>query len=234
MFFTRHDEFFLFPQLEKIPFLIHGFGTNKWKESDFKKKSLWRDFKLVFLNQIHSNIIHFIDEVPEKSLRGDAVLTHLHSVLLIIKTADCLPVLIVDESQKVIAAVHCGWKGTCKKVIQKAIHGMRDHYGCHPSSLLVAMGPCIGSGCYEVGEDVRKCFKKDDHSTDYFQSHSFREGKYLFDLRRANFFQLVNLGVEEKKIFFIDICTHCHKELPSYRRDKNRAGRMLSFIGMSF
>jgi len=222
------------PRLEKIPFLIHGFGTRKWKQDGFKNKPEWNDFKLLFLDQIHSDIIQLMDEIPEKKLKGDAMITRLPLLFLIIQSADCLPVLFVDEPRKVIAAVHCGWRGTCRRVVQKVIQRMKSHYGCHPSSLLVALGPCIESECYEVGENVYQCFENGGLSTEFFKKHPLRKGKYLFDLRGANLYQMINIGIEEKNIFSIGLCTHCHESLLSFRRDNEKAGRMLSFIGMSF
>ena len=222
------------PRLEQIPFLIHGFGTRKWKQDGFKNKPEWKDFKLLFLDQIHSDIIQLMDEIPEKKLKGDAMITRLPLLFLIIQSADCLPVLFVDEPRKVIAAVHCGWRGTCRRVVQKVIQKMKSHYGCHPSSLLVALGPCIESKCYEVGENVYQCFENGGLSTEFFKKHPLRKGKYLFDLRGANLYQMINIGIEEKNIFSIGLCTHCHENLLSFRRDNEKAGRMLSFIGMSF
>lgn len=226
--------FFTIPRLEKVPYLVHGFGKKSWEEKDFKRMPKWKDFKLFFLDQIHSNIIQFIDKITKEKLKGDAMITNLPLLLLLIKTADCLPILIIDESRKVIAAVHCGWRGTSKRVVQRVIQGMKDYYGCHPPSLLAAFGPCIGRECYEVGEDVLQNFEKESLSTEFFQELPLREGKYLFDLKGANLSQMVSLGIEERNVFFTDVCTHCHSSLPSYRRDKDRAGRMLSFIGMSF
>jgi YfiH family protein len=222
------------PRLEQIPLLIHGFGSRKWEDDDYKNRPEWKDFKLVFLDQIHSNIIQVIDNIPEEKLKGDAMITGLPFLLLIIKTADCLPALLVDESQKVIAAVHCGWRGTSKRVVQKVIQRMKDHYGCNPASLLVGLGPCIGHECYEVGEDVYQSFEQEGLSTEFFRNHPLRRRKYLFDLKGANLSQMVSVGVEEKNAFSIDICTHCQQNLPSFRRDKDKAGRTLSFIGMSF
>jgi len=224
----------MIPRLEQIPFLVHGFGKRKWEDDDYKDRPEWKDFRLVFLDQIHSNIIQVINNIPEEKLKGDAMITGLPFLLLIIKTADCLPALIVDESQKVIAAVHCGWRGTSKRVVQKVIQRMKDDYGCHPASLLVALGPCIGHECYEVGEDVYQSFEQEGLSTEFFRNHPLRRRQYLFDLKGANISQMVSAGVDEKNVFSTDICTHCHQSLPSFRRDKDRAGRTLSFIGMSY
>jgi len=228
------DDFFAVPRLERIAYLVHGFGTGKWKESDIREKLKGKDFKFLFLNQIHSNVVHFIDEIPSENLDGDALITGLTHLLLIIKTADCLPVLMVEESRKIIAAVHCGWRGTQKKVIQNALKGMEDHHGCQLSSLLVVFGPCIGQECYEVGQDVRKGFEQAGLPLEAFRLHPEKEDKYFLDLREANLFQLLSQGVKRENIFTIDYCSHCSNLLPSFRRDGKRAGRMLSFIGMSF
>lgn len=229
---TGQNNFITIPQLEEISFLIHGFGTVRWKEKDFKRRPEWQSFRLLFLDQIHSNVIQSIDKIPKGNLEGDAMITDLPFLFLIIETADCLPVFIVSQSPKVIAAVHCGWKGTRKRVIQRAIQRMRDHYGCDPSVLLVALGPCIEGRCYEVGEDVLQDFEKDGHSTEFFQNHPSHKGKYLFDLKEVNISQMVSLGIKKDNILSMDICTHCHKEFSSYRRDKDRAGRVLSFTGI--
>jgi len=219
--------------MEEVPYLIHGFGTRRWKDSDFKRRPEWKDFKLVFINQIHSDIIRIIDTVPGENLKGDAMITDLPFLLLFIKTADCLPVLVVDRVRRIIAAVHCGWKGTSKRILQRVIQRMKEHYGCRSSSLLVAMGPCIGHECYEVGEDVFQIFKEENHSREFFRPHPLRRRKYFLDLKGANLLQMVSCGVNEKNILSIDSCTHCDENFPSFRRDKNKAGRMLSFIGMS-
>lgn len=230
---ARRSDFLTIPRLEQIPNLVHGFGTKKWKDADFKKSPDWAGFRLLFLDQVHSAIIRFIDWIPIKKLRGDAMITGIPGLLLIIRTADCLPVLLVDEFRKVIAAVHCGWRGTSKRVIQKVIQGMVDQYHCRPSSLLVALGPCIERECYEVGEDVLRCFKREGLSSEFFRTHSFKKKKYLFDLIGENMSQMLSLGIEKKNIYNADGCTHCDDSFPSYRRDRERAGRMLSFIGMS-
>ena len=97
----------------------------------------------------------------------------------------------------------------------------------------MALGPRIGYECYEIGEDVRQRFTEEGFSRDFFHPHPARNGKYLFDLKTANLRLLLSQGVKEENIYSVDICTHCHKDFPSYRRDGQKAGRMLSFLGMS-
>ena len=228
----KHKNFLTVPRLDGIPYLVHGFGMKFFEESDFRKNAEWKGFKLLFLNQIHSDVIHILDKISDQNLNGDGVVTHLRSVFLVIKTADCLPILILDEGRKLIAAAHAGWKGTSKKVAQKVIQAMIVHYGCEALSLLVALGPCIDSGCYEVGENVREAFSRVNHSADFFRKHPSRREKYFFDLRGANISQMSELGVQERNIYSVSPCTYCHEDLLSFRREKKKSGRMLSFIGL--
>jgi YfiH family protein len=220
-------------ELERIPWLCHGFGDAAWAESHFRKDKEWADFKPVFLNQVHSDVVYFIDEVPSKKPPGDALATSLPGLLLVIKSADCLPVLLADVGRRVIAAVHCGWKGTLRRILGKAVAGMREHYGSDPEEILAAFGPCIGGGCYEVGEEVRRSYLEEKFPDSLFRPVAGRRGKYFFGLAEASMLQLVSQGIKEGRIFTVGVCTHCDKRYPSYRRDKDRTGRMLSFIGMT-
>jgi len=221
------------PQLERLPFLRHGFGDLVWGEKDLRKLADRLGFKSLFLKQVHSDIVHFIGKMPQRRLWGDAAVTRLPGLLLVIKTADCLPVVLVEEKKRVIAAVHCGWKGTSQRVLERVILGMNERYGADPAAILAAFGPCIGGACYEVGEDVRRAFAESEFPASLFRPITGRSGKYLFDLRSANRLQLLKLGVKAKNIFSIDICTHCNPNYPSYRRDRDATGRMLTFIGLS-
>ncbi|MFB0564729.1 MAG: peptidoglycan editing factor PgeF [Candidatus Aminicenantaceae bacterium] len=221
-------------RFKEIPYLVHGFGTGIWEEHHLRRSKEWKNFRLIFLNQIHSNIIHFIESGPLKNLDGDAMITSLPHLLLIIKTADCLPVLAVEESRKVIAAIHCGWRGTKKRVAQHAVKGMESRYGCVPSSLLVALGSCIGPECYEVGSNVLESYEEEGLSLDIFRPCPNKKDVYLLDLKEANIIQLLSLGVKKENIFSIDFCSHCSEIMPSFRREGKMASRMLSFIGMSF
>jgi len=222
------------PRLMEIPFVVHGFGTKHWTESDFERKAELARFKHLSLRQTHSEIVRIIRVIPDGLLEGDAMITDQPGILLIIKTADCLPVFLVDVEGKTIAAVHCGWKGTKKRVLQKTVGAMKSSFGSVPESILVAMGPCIASSCYEVGEDVLSEFVQTGLSRDVFQKHPKRENKYFLDLNKANRIQLTEVGVQEENIISVDVCTHCDDDLLSYRRDRKTAQRLVNFIGLIF
>jgi YfiH family protein len=219
------------PQWQRIPGLIHGFGTREWKRSNFGKHPELKKFKLISLHQIHSDIVHVITGVSTRKKSGDAMLTDRSGILLAIKTADCLPVLMADKDGKAIAAAHCGWRSTGQRLVQKVVEGLRKNFGCDPSSLLVAFGPSIGGNCYEVGAEVKEEFGKTGLEGKAFRAHPFRRTKFLLDLQLSNRLQLLEKGVEDSNIFVVDICTHCDKGFLSYRRDREAKSRMFSFIG---
>jgi hypothetical protein len=227
------EAFVTIPGWEKIPFLVHGFGNKDWQLDDFEKHPKLSNFELLYLCQIHSDILHIVAVIPEEMLAGDALLTDRRGVLLIVKTADCLPILIVDKKTRTIAAVHCGWKSTSQRLVQKVVRKMKEHFQCVPSSLMVALGPCIGNDCYEVGEDVKHVFEERGLGNDVFLPHPLHIGKYYLDLRQANIHQLLDEGVRVSDISVVDLCSHCEEELFSYRRSPKTEGRMLSFIGMA-
>ncbi len=220
------------PRFEKIPYVWHGFGTRELSQENLRVQAGKKDLDLVLLDQIHSDCIHVLAEPPETQLRGDAMLTTSSGLLLTIKTADCLPVLVLDERQKLIAAVHCGWRGTSKRLLAKVVRKMSDVFDSEAADLLVVLGPSIGPDCYEVGEDVRECFGEAGLEKGLFRSHPQTPGKYFFDLKLANRNQLLECGVQVENVFSVTGCTHCEKNLYSYRREHLEAGRLLNFIGL--
>ena len=214
------------------PSVIHGFGTRDLTEDDLNAVHKMKGFTPVHLRQIHSDIIHPLLDVPQIELSGDALLTDRPGLLLLIKTADCLPVLILSERPRAIAAVHCGWRGTSLGLVAETIRKMDLLYGCDPASLQAAFGPSIGLDCYEVGEDVRLSFGRTGHDSSLFKPQPLRKDKYLFDLRQANRQQLRSCGVRNENIYSIPHCTRCDVKFYSYRRDPHSSGRMLNFIGL--
>ena len=222
------------PPLEKITSLVHGFGTRNLTERDILEKPEHGDFTFVSLKQIHSDTIHLIEAPPLERLSGDALITDSPNVLLSIRTADCLPVFFVSTNPKAVAAVHCGWRGTNKGLVQKVVKTMARTLGIRPDSLVVALGPSIEQMCYEVGDDVKSSFPNQKTASRFFRPCPDRRGKYFFDLKGINRYQLLDAGVEDKNIYSVDCCTRCDKNFFSYRRDTDETGRMINFIGMFF
>ncbi|MGC1869842.1 MAG: peptidoglycan editing factor PgeF [Acidobacteriaceae bacterium] len=216
--------------------------------------------KLRLLRQIHSGLVHRTG-MDEKSattepLRGDGWIATEPGALLGIQTADCIPVLVVDVRQRIVAAFHAGWRGTLARIVERGVGRLRAEFGSQPSDLTAAIGPGIGRCCYSVGEEVRMEFASqfvyaDTLFEEVFDLDPIKE-KYpmLFltarapghsnlgpslhlDLIEANRRQLMNAGIAPEKIYALNLCTACDtKRFFSYRAEQGFTGRMLSAIGI--
>ena len=154
----------------------------------------------------------------------DGLITDRPSLALVIFTADCVPVLLLDPARRVIAAVHAGWRGTVKGIAGKAARMMQAQYGCAPADILAAIGPSIGPCCFEVGADTAGQFPPA-----YVQPK--KDGKYLVDLWRMNADQLAAAGVCDAHIAVARQCTICRADrYYSYRVQKEQTGRQAAVI----
>lgn len=153
---------------------------------------------------------------------GDILLTGRRGLALVVQTADCVPILIASD--RGIAAVHAGWRGTVKSAARMAVAAMKQRFGSDPSSLRVCLGPAIGPCCYEVGGEVAANFAGE------FLRRECRE-KFRLDLKSANRAQLEAEGIPPGNITVLPHCTMCGgPELASFRRDGAGAGRMISLV----
>lgn len=192
---------------------------------NINKVKEWFDLREIgFLNQIHSDLIYNYDgEIHD----GDALITDKKNIALGVFTADCVPILLYDKVNSVIAAVHSGWKGTLLDICGKTIEKMRQEYGVKAENLIAYIGPHNKVCCYEVGEDVADKFRK---TSIYEKLSIINNGK--LDLEKCIINVLIKNGLLETNINTLDICTYCNKEekLYSYRKDKESKGRLFSFI----
>lgn len=213
--------------------------------------------QLIPLRQVHSDIVHQLDAAPLHALRGDAAISRAPGLLLAVQTADCLPILLVDAKRRAIAAIHAGWRGTLKRIAQKALGRMRMAYGTSPADVLAAIGPGIGRSCYEVGPEVARAYASQFASAaEWFDGplarlasdeepnplpwlsmappgHEPPPARVRLDLRAANRWQLLDAGVPAANIFASELCTACRPDLLfSYRLEAARTGRMMAVIGL--
>ena len=146
------------------------------------KKKISKNAKNIFLlHQIHSNKLVYIDQKYTFKLRpkADAVITNQKNIPIGVLTADCVPILIYDKKKKIIAAIHAGWKGAYKDIIDKVIKFMVKK-GSDPMNITAVIGPAISVKNYEVKADLkRKFIKKDKQSIRFFR---IKYKKLYFDL----------------------------------------------------
>jgi len=272
--------------LERLPRLIHGFSTRtegfsrvyggKALNLGFtkldsraavqKNRSAFlqqlgavrkgEPWPLITLRQIHSDIIHCVDRLPERPLAGDGLITATPGLLLAVQTADCLPVILVDPKLHAAGVFHAGWRGTVKRIVEKGVGEMRRWLGSRPRDLRAAIGPGIHSCCFQVGAEIREQFESQfAYSKELFSEvndsdpvrekypllfltarapgHSELPRRIFLDLVAANRRQLLDAGVPAPNISALLLCTVCRVDmLFSHRAEKGMTGRMMAVAGI--
>jgi YfiH family protein len=219
MFYKDEQNIYRAGPLNAFDWLIHGFGT-RWSDTFGKCRNL------ATLHQIHSSIVVDVEGRSGCLGEGDALVSNTPGVLVAVKTADCIPILIVDARARAVAAVHAGWRGTAKNIMAQTIAEMEKKFYSRAEDVHVAIGPGIGPCCYEVGPEVAAQFRQYDSSL-----LTVAPATHL-DLAESNRRQIEACGVALDRIYVAGICTMCNAEFHSYRRDKEQAGRMFSVVGI--
>ena len=190
--------------------------------------------KLFILHQTHSSmVIPVVSGEPfEKTLYGDALVTDRKNIFLGIKTADCAPVLLADPDNEVIAAAHAGWRGAVGGVLDKTVETMVE-MGAKRQNILALIGPCIAPQSYDVGEDMKQAFLKEDAQASSFFVPA-DAGMYRFDLPGYVLARLERAGVGAAEWCGKDTYA-LEKEYFSHRRSSQKGescGRQISVIGL--
>jgi YfiH family protein len=227
--------------------------------------------RVVALRQIHSDIAHVIrsanqspagTESPgtiasEAAPQGDALITREPGVLLVVQTADCIPILLADPKRQVIAAIHSGWRGTVRRIAAKALGRMQMEFGTKPEDVIAALGPGIGQSCYEVGTEVAAEFHAQfPHAREWFEGpfdqladsdndpnwlpwltmkppgHAPPSPRAHLDLIAANRAILEEAGIPQRNISSSGLCTACRSDLFFSFRKERTTGRMIAAIGI--
>lgn len=177
-----------------------------------------------FQKQIHSATVRY-SSAPGHLGECDALYTDISRNYLAVSVADCVPVFIYEPLKKVVAGIHSGWKGSAGKILTAAIEELTENFGAEPSGMIAYIGPCISGKNYEVGPKVAELFE-----AEFVTQES---GRYFLDLRKHNYSQLIKCGLHADNIEVSAHCTFDEKDLfHSYRRDREKSGRMLGVIGL--
>ncbi len=267
---------------ERMPWLVHGFSTRlggfsalyggkslnlgfthddshqavERNRAAFLKAIGAKGWPLVTARQIHSDVVLRVEGTPAHPLSGDALVTDVPGLVVAVKTADCLPVLLVDPKRRTVAAIHAGWRGMLKRIVEKAVGVLRREYGSDPAHLQAAIGPGIAACCYAVGDEVRDAFESQfAYAGELFHevmAHDEVKERYplLFltarapghhplgrkqhlDMAMAAQRQLLAAGVPHPQIFATGKCTACHNDLLfSHRKEKGVTGRQVGAAGI--
>lgn len=220
MFYKDPQNIYRVRPLAAFDWLVHGFGTRS-------SSSFGNSHNLATLHQIHSDTVVAAHGRSGCLGDGDALLENTPGSLVAVKTADCIPLLLVDPVNRAVAAVHAGWRGSARNITARAIAAMEKEFGTRPADLHVAIGPGIGPCCYQVGPEVAAEFAQYDS---VLRNSTLR---IFLDLGEINRRQAAASGVDTSRIYMAGICTMCDQDFHSYRRDRHAAGRMLSVVGIA-
>jgi len=235
---TKHKCAYSFRKLKEFP-LIATFSDRRF-DLGFKRgiknrnkflKNLGINYRnLVCLKQPHKSKVISVSRNHRgkgalsyrTAIIGDGLITNESGVPLAVFTADCLSIFLFCSKTNTIGLIHSGWRGTKANIAKKAIFVMKKRFNCRPKDIIACFGPAIRQCCYEVGKDFKKYFKN---------SLIKRDGKFFLDLVKINKNQLIACGVKKKRIIDSRICTSCeNSKFFSYRREKDKAGRIMSVI----
>lgn len=248
------------PILSDCDFLVHAFCTRHGGVSRDDYKSLNMSFRegdeefrvlqnwdklasafnipmenFLVLNQVHGDNVFVIKPhgdyfTSREALNYDAIVTNRADLAICIKTADCVPVLIVDQVKKVIAVVHAGWKGSALGISAKVIRLMMNQCQCLPQDILAAIGPSIGHCCYEVDSTTADAFRRQSNS-EFFLQQGKKKNKWMLDLPEANRRQILAAGIPKKNIEVSGYCTSCNQGMFfSHRGAGGITGRQVNFM----
>jgi YfiH family protein len=197
----------------------------------------------VSLTQVHGNAVVVVRRghpSPESGGKADVLVSDDPAAALVVRAADCVPLLLADAVTGAVAAVHAGWRGTAARAAVAAVDAMAREFGTEPADLTVAIGPSIGPCCYEVGSELVDAFATAGHERHLIQrwfatpppARGSRDQPTLrLDVAGANRDQLILAGIAERNIHLSGLCTAMHLDvLTSYRAEKDKAGRIAGVI----
>lgn len=191
---------------------------------------------LLLVRQVHESTVAVasVDRPrPWPRPDADAIVSNDPTAAIAVRVADCVPVLLTEETGRVVAAVHAGWRGMAKRAVIAGVEAMQTRYGVRPERVLAAVGPSIGPCCYEVGADTLQAFRAAGHHPEMLDRWFTPQpsGRLHLNLWQATRDQLEGAGVSPAGIFIAELCTKTHSDvLHSFRVEGERTGRMVGVI----
>lgn len=203
----------------------HAFLCNVGRSENFSDiiRKNFNNTDFMLLKQTHSNASHVLNRSSYHGREGDAIITKDSGISLCITTADCVPILLADCVNKVVGAVHVGWRGAKSGIINNAV---RDMIESGAETITAAIGPTIIQDNYEVGVSFRQQFITDKN---FFKE---KGGRLFFDLCGYVKEQLLQCGILPQDIYSCGLDTYSNHGIASYRRMQNYDSTNLSLIAI--
>jgi YfiH family protein len=197
-------------------------------------KNSFPDYEFIRIKQTHGDtVVHSTDPALDYQNEADSHFTDISKTALCISTADCIPILLYDPRVEIVSAIHAGWRGVAKKIVQKTFMRLQT-MGSKFENVQVIIGPHIQMASFEVGYDVRdeilSSINSDARENKNIYYQNTNSGKSLVDLNQVIRTQLQSLGVTFDNLHSLHIDTFVDRKFHSYRRDKENSGRQISFI----
>ena len=189
-------------------------------------------------NQTHTNNVAIVtkENINDKFLNIDGLITNLKNVALVTSLADCGGILLYDSKKEVIGNVHSGWKGTLNKIVENAVNLMIKTFNSNPEDIEAYIAPSILKCCFEVDLDVVDMFKEKFNNIDDLITLGEMKDKqkYYIDTVELNKRILLNLGLKEENINLSNLCSKCNNDIiHSHRGDGIDSGRNIAIICMT-
>lgn len=213
-----------------IPGLNLGLNTGEEETIVLRNRALLLneigidDDQIAFATQVHGTNIEVIHKGGTYE-NTDALVTNTPTLALAIQVADCAAVLLGDTENRVIGAAHAGWRGAASNIIPKTISKMKS-LGADPKYMSAFISPCISQENFEVGEEVASQFPDE-----FIDRSNFK--KPHVDLKSFIRQQLLEMGMFDSKIELNKHCTISDERFYSYRRQKEKSGRMMGVIKLN-
>jgi YfiH family protein len=191
-----------------------------------------RPEQVVRLRQVHcAGVFEALGPVISDKPYGDPpeadiAVSRDPTLVLIVRAADCVPVLLADRVTGAVSAIHAGWRGTAAGAVLAAVQALCAKFATEPTNIIAAVGPAIGPCCYTVGEALVQEFSSHPEAPRWFR----RNDDLRLDLWQATRDQLERSGIAPHDIHISALCTYDNAVFPSYRRDGQAAGRLVAAI----
>ncbi len=241
---TRHAFTTRFGGVSRGEFSSLNLGSNRGDQPEAVRENYRRVCALMgagiddcaVTKQVHGKEVRIVTEADRHvcmsvvPYEADGLVTNTRGLPIMCFIADCVPALLCDGEHSVIAAVHCGWRGSVADILGEAVEKMCS-LGANPKSIHAAMGASIGRCCFETDDDVPEAVERylDGDTEGLFGRR--HDGKTMVDLRAANARRLVQLGLKVENIDISRECTMCsHEKYWSHRYTKGRRGSQAAVI----